>query len=121
MGLKGRFKDDGWSPPCPSTLSYWGDDIYPNSEGSWKQPGRQATAKLTKLLGSSAVNDLQLSFAMNRISVAQSGTGVPSNAIPSNSPLAGTSLSPSALQLAPSVFSPPFFCTGQKFGGAQGL
>jgi len=121
LSLMGRFTNDDWSQPFPSTLSYWGDDIYPTIEGSWKQPGRQATVKLTKLLGSSAVNDLQLSFAMNRISVAQSGTGVPASDIPSNSPLSGKALTPVELQLATNVFSPPFFPTAQKFGGAQGL
>src|SRR5260370_24726011 len=120
MGLKGRFKDDGWSPPCPSTLSYWGDDIYPNSEGSWKQPGRQATVKLTKLLGSSAVNDLQLSFAMNRISVAQSGTGVPASDIPSNSPLAGKALTPVELQLALTVSPHRFSALPKNSGDPKG-
>src|SRR5258708_7018280 len=59
--LMGRFTNDDWSQPYPSTLSYWGDDIYPTIEGSWKQPGRQATVKLTKLLGNTAVNNLQFS------------------------------------------------------------
>ncbi len=121
LSIMGRFTNDDWAQPFPSTLGYWGDDIYPSIEGSWTQPGRQATIKLTKLLGSSAVNDLQLSYSMNRISVAQSGTGVAASAIPSNSPLAGTALTPVQLQLATNVFSPPFFPTSQKFGGAQGL
>jgi hypothetical protein len=115
--LMGRFTNDDWSQPFPSTLSYWGDDTYPTIEGSWKQPGRQATVKLTKLLGNTAVNDLQLSFAMNRISVTQSGTGVAA----SDNPVNGNKLSPTELQQLINVSSPPFFPAASKFGGAQGL
>jgi hypothetical protein len=115
--LMGRFTNDDWSQPFPSTLSYWGDDIYPTIEGSWKQPGRQATVKLTKLLGNTAVNDFQLSFAMNRITVAQSGTGVAAN----DNPVTGTALSPLELQSLINVNSPPFFPAASKFGGASGL
>lgn len=115
--IMGRFTNDDWAQPFPSTLSYWGDDVYPSIEGSWKQPGRQATIKLTKLLGNTAVNDLQLSYAMNRISVAQSGSGVAANA----NPVTGTALTPIELQLLTNVKSPPFFSPNSKFGGAQGL
>src|SRR5258708_4443373 len=38
------------------------------------QAGYQATVKLTKLLGSSAVNDFELSYAANRITVTRGGT-----------------------------------------------
>jgi hypothetical protein len=115
--LMGRFTNDAWSQPFPSTLSYWGDDIYPTIEGSWKQPGRQATVKLTKLLGNTAVNDFQLSFAMNRIGVAQSGTGVTA----SDNPVNAKALSPAELQQLINVNSPSFFPAASKFGGAQGL
>ncbi len=120
LKLMGRFTNDDWKQPFPSTLSYWGDDIYPTIEGGWKQPGRQATVKLTKLLGSTAVNDLQLSFAMNIIDVSQSGTGVAA----ADNPL-GTALTPTELQLLTSDASqggsPPFFGVNAKFNGAQGL
>ncbi len=121
--LMGRFTNDDWSQPYPSTLGYWGDDIYPTIEGSWKQPGRQATIKLTKLLGNTAVNDLQLSYAMNRIVVTQSGTGLAANAIPTTNNLTGASgaLTPLELQQLINVDSPPFFPASSKFGGAQGL
>jgi hypothetical protein len=105
--VMGRFTYDNWSQPYPSTLSYWGDDIYPTIEGGWTQPGRQATVKLTKLIGATAVNDLQVSFAMNRITVAQQGTGA-------------NGLTPSQLQEAIDVASPSFFPYSTKFGGIQG-
>jgi hypothetical protein len=72
--LMGRYTQDHWSQPFPSTLGFWGDDRYPSVEGSWTQPGYQATIKLTKLIGSTAVNDFQFSYAANRITVDRSGT-----------------------------------------------
>ena len=72
--LFGRFTQDHWDQPSPSTLGYWGDDRYPSVDPNWKQPGYQATIKLTKLLGTTAVNDFQLSYAANRITVTAGGT-----------------------------------------------
>jgi hypothetical protein len=115
--IMGRFTNDDWAQPFPSTLSYWGDDIYPTIEGSWSQPGRQATIKLTRLLGNTAVNDFQVSYAMNRITVAQSGTGVTG----ADNPVTGAALSPTELQQLINVNSPPAFPISGKFGGAQGL
>jgi hypothetical protein len=103
-----RFTNDSWANPAPNTLGYWGDDIYPAVEGSWKQPGKQATAKLTKLFGGTAVNDFQLSFASNHITVTQGGTGQ-------------NGMSPTALVAQINAASPSYFSTGVKFGGAAGL
>jgi hypothetical protein len=108
LSMMGRFTNDSWSQPFPSTLGYWGDDVYPSIEGSWTQPGRQATIKLTKLFGGTTVNDFQISYAMNRITVGQGGTG------------AG-GLSPVAAQAAINVASPSFFPVGVKQGGLAGL
>jgi hypothetical protein len=72
--LMGRYTHDAWSQPYPSTLGFWGDDLYPSIETSWIQPGYQATIKLTKLLGSTAVNDFQISYAGNRITAERAGT-----------------------------------------------
>jgi hypothetical protein len=72
--LFGRFTQDHWNQPSPSTLGYWGDDPYPSVDPNWVQPGYQATVKLTKLLGNTAVNDFQISYAANRITVTRGGT-----------------------------------------------
>ena len=69
----GRYTQDHWSQPAPSTLGFWGDDRYPSVESNWLQPGYQATVKVTKLFGSTAVNDFQVSYAANRISVTVGG------------------------------------------------
>jgi hypothetical protein len=98
--LMGRFTQDHWSQPVPSTLGFWGDDKYPSVEGSWIQPGYQGTIKLTKLFGSTAVNDFQVSYSSNRITVVRGGT---------NPGL--------ATQIA-AAFT-PFFPLSQKFAGNQ--
>jgi hypothetical protein len=72
--LFGRFTQDHWNQPSPSTLGYWGDDNYPSVDPNWIQPGYQATVKLTKLIGNTAVNDFQISYASNRITVSRGGT-----------------------------------------------
>jgi hypothetical protein len=72
--LSGRYTQDHWAQPSPSTLGYWGDDNYPSVDPNWLQPGYQATVKLTKLIGSSAVNDFQVSYTANRITVTVGGT-----------------------------------------------
>src|SRR6266850_2505618 len=98
--LSGRYTQDHWSQPVPSTLGFWGDDKYPSVESSWLQPGYQATIKLTKLFGNSAVNDFQVSYSANRITITRGGT---------NPGLAG--------QIA-SAFT-PFFPLSQKAAGNQ--
>jgi hypothetical protein len=72
--LFGRYTQDHWNQPSPSTLGYWGDDRYPSVDPNWTQPGYQATIKLTKLIGSTAVNDFQVSYAANKITVTRGGT-----------------------------------------------
>ena len=72
--IMGRYTHDSWSQPFPSTLGFWGDDKYPSVETSWIQPGIQATIKLTKLFGSTSVNDFQVSYAGNRITADRAGT-----------------------------------------------
>jgi hypothetical protein len=72
--LFGRYTQDHWSQPFPSTLGFWGDDIYPSVETSWLQPGYQATIKLSKVFGTTAINDFQVSYAANKITATRSGT-----------------------------------------------
>jgi len=98
--LMGRYTQDHWSQPFPSTLGFWGEDQYPSIESSWAQPGYQATIKLTKIFGSSAVNDFQVSYAANRIKVTRSGTN--------------PGLNDTINQLAPT-----FFPTSEKLQGTQ--
>jgi Carboxypeptidase regulatory-like domain len=91
--IMGRYTHDSWSQPYPSTLGFWGDDIYPSVESSWIQPGVQATVKITKDFGT-AVNDFQISFAGNRITASRAGSDPGLNnlitaALPPDFPLSG--------------------------------
>ena len=106
--LMGRYTFDNWSQPFPSTLGYWGDDIWPGVESNWAQPSRQVTVKLTKLIGSTAVNDLQVSYAANAINITRGGQGI---SIPSN-PLgvASGNVDPTAYTHMVNQASLPWFC-----------
>jgi Carboxypeptidase regulatory-like domain/TonB-dependent Receptor Plug Domain len=79
LTMMGRYTRDTWRQPFPSTLQFWGEDVFPQVEDNWAQPSSQATIKLTKLIGSTAVNDFQVSFAANAINVDRQGTGVGGN------------------------------------------
>src|SRR5579864_3277854 len=107
LSLMGRYTFDNWAQPFPSTLSYWGDDLWPGVESSWAQPSRQVTLKLTKLLGSTAVNDLQVSYAANAINITRSGSGIN---IPANSlGIAAGHLDPTAYTQMLNAASLPYF------------
>jgi Carboxypeptidase regulatory-like domain/TonB-dependent Receptor Plug Domain len=103
--LFGRYTRDTWQNPAPSTLSYWGEDEFPAVQDGWTQPSSQATAKLTKLIGPSAVNDLQISFAANAITVNRAGTGVGGNYYTSPANAVAGSVAPS---LGPNAFVASF-------------
>ena len=97
--LFGRYTQDHWSQPFPSTLDFWGDDIYPSVESSWIQPGYSATIKLTKIFGGTAVNDFQVSYSANRITAQRAGTNPGLNnqitaAFPPDFPLSDKLLGP---------------------------
>jgi len=108
LSLMGRYTFDNWSQPYPSTLGYWGDDLWPGVESSWAQPSRQVTLKLTKLLGSTAVNDLQVSYAANAINISRSGAGVNIPANPLN--IAAGKVDPTTYTHMVNDASLPFFC-----------
>jgi Carboxypeptidase regulatory-like domain/TonB-dependent Receptor Plug Domain len=98
--VTGRFTQDHWSQPVPSTLGFWGDDKYPSVESNWVQPGYQGMIKVTKLFGSTAVNDFQASYSSNRITITRGGTN------------------PGLNDKIAAAFS-PFFPLSQKFAGGQ--
>ncbi len=70
-----RYTHDTWSNAFPqlSSLGLWGDDIFPAVESSWAQPAKQATMKLTKLIGNNQVNDFQVSYAGNKLDSTRGG------------------------------------------------
>ncbi len=119
LTLMGRYTRDSWSQPYPSTLQFWGEDIWPSVEDEWAQPSSQATLKLTKLMGSTAVNDLQVSFAANAINVTRQGIGAqagtfyqpPTSGLPvaGSATLASSTVKPNDYVVALNQLSLPYF------------
>jgi Carboxypeptidase regulatory-like domain/TonB-dependent Receptor Plug Domain len=72
LSLMMKYTGDSWLyGPSAKGQTGWGADTgaSPIAE-KWSSPGRIAVARLTKLLGSSAVNSFQFSYSMNRIDIS---------------------------------------------------
>jgi Carboxypeptidase regulatory-like domain len=70
-----KYTQEHWSQPSPSIPSVeWGDDSFPAVDSSWAQPSRIASVKLSKTIGSTAVNDFAFSYSGNRIYITTGGT-----------------------------------------------
>jgi hypothetical protein len=108
-----RWTRDTWQNPFPSTLGYWGEDIYPEVGDTWTQPSSQATIKLTKLIGPTAVNDFQVSYAANAITVDRTGQGVGGNYF-SAPGVVGTAMSPNAFVASVNALTPTYFPLSDK-------
>ena len=66
----GRYTRDDWSNATPILVgNLWGDDAFPTVESSWKQPSQQFAVKLSTVLSSSAINEIQFSYSANRINI----------------------------------------------------
>jgi hypothetical protein len=96
-----------WTQPAPSIPNgEWGDTGFPAVDSSWAQPSRIAALRLSKTLGSTAVNDFQFSYSQNWIFITTGGTnpGLPQqiyNALTPNYPLSQKS---AGKDLTPPVF-----------------
>jgi hypothetical protein len=68
-----KYTGDSWDfGPSAVGNSGWGADAgASNIQETWSQPGRIAVAKLSKVIGPSAVNDFQFSYSANRINIGQ--------------------------------------------------
>jgi len=87
-----KFTNDAWTLGVPSAGFGWGSNPFGVIDESWDQPGRIAAAKLSKTIGSSAVNDFQFSYSANRINIQPSNVALEqsiNNAIPWNFPTSG--------------------------------
>jgi len=64
-----------WDNPTPSIPNgEWGDNGFPAVDTYWAQPSRIAAIRLTRTIGSTAVNDFQFSYSGNRIQTTVGGT-----------------------------------------------
>jgi Carboxypeptidase regulatory-like domain/TonB-dependent Receptor Plug Domain len=73
LSLMMKYTGDSWVyGPSAVGQTGWGSDSGASQiQEHWSSPGRIAVARLTKLLGSSAVNSFQFSYSMNRINISQ--------------------------------------------------
>jgi hypothetical protein len=87
-----KFTNDSWQIGPPSNGFGWGSNSLGVIDESWNQPGRIAAAKLSKTIGSNAVNDFQFSYSANRITINPSNLALETSlndAMPTFFPLAG--------------------------------
>jgi hypothetical protein len=68
-----KYTQDSWTfGPSAVGNSGWGADAGASQiQEQWSQPGRVAVARLSKTIGTSAVNDFQFSYSGNRINISQ--------------------------------------------------
>ncbi len=88
-----RFTNDSWNIG-PNSGGFWGDNNLGPIGEAWNQPGRVVIGKLSKTIGSTAVNDFTFSYSANRITITQAGTNPGlvqqlNDAIPTFFPLSG--------------------------------
>lgn len=104
------YTQSHWEQPAPSLPGQeWGDTGFPAVDSSWAQPSRIAALRLSRTIGSTAVNDFQFSYSGNRIYITTGGTdpGLTQqiySALDPVYPLAGKS---GGKNLAPPVFWGP--------------
>ena len=104
LTLMMKYTNDAWTfGPSAVGNSGWGVDAgASNIQERWSQPSRIAVGRLSKIIGSSAVNDFQFSYSANRINISQA------------TPAAQEALNgviPTFLS-APSVNNPPVWING---------
>jgi len=73
LTLMARYTNEAWTfGPSAVGNSGWGADSGASQiQESWSQPSRVAVGRLSKTIGTSAVNDFQFSYSANRINITQ--------------------------------------------------
>jgi hypothetical protein len=73
VNLMLKYTNDAWTfGPSAVGNSGWGADAgASNIQERWSQPSRVAVGRLSKIFGSTAVNDFQFSYSANRINITQ--------------------------------------------------
>ena len=87
-----KYTNDSWTLGTPSAGFGWGSNPFGVIDESWVQPGRIAAARLSKTIGTNAVNDFQFSYSANRITIVPSNLALEqqiNNAIPWAYPTSG--------------------------------
>src|SRR5207302_11131213 len=68
-----KYTQDSWTfGPSAVGNSGWGADAgASNIQERWSQPSRVAVGRLSKVFGTTAVNDFQFSYSANRINITR--------------------------------------------------
>ncbi len=68
-----KYTNNSWTfgPSAVGNTGWGADNGASQIQEAWSQPGRIAVGKLSKVFGSTAVNDFQFSYSANRINVSQ--------------------------------------------------
>ena len=65
-----RYTQDSWKNPAPNFGAeggLWGDTGFPTVDSNWDQPSKNIATRLTTTFGGTMVNQIQFSYANNRI------------------------------------------------------
>ena len=104
------YTQSHWSQPAPSLPGgEWGDTGFPAVDSSWAQPSRIAALRLSRTIGTTAVNDFQFSYSGNRIDITTGGTNpsLPGQIYADMNPTFPLSQKTAGAGLAPPVFWGP--------------
>jgi hypothetical protein len=104
------YTQSHWSQPAPSLPGgEWGDTGFPAVDSSWAQPSRIAAIRLSRTIGTTAVNDFQFSYSGNRIYITTGGTdpGLTQQIYSALTPTYALSGKSAGKDLAPPVFWGP--------------
>jgi hypothetical protein len=73
LTLMMRYTNDSWTfgPSAVGNTGWGADSGASQIQESWSSPGRITVARLSKTIGTSAVNDFQFSYSANRIDISQ--------------------------------------------------
>ena len=73
LSLMAHYTNDSWTygPSAVGNTGWGADSGASQIQESWSSPGRIVVARLSKTIGSSAVNDFQFSYSSNRIAISQ--------------------------------------------------
>jgi len=105
-----KYTRDWWNQGTPSLAGQeWGEDGFPAVDSNWTQPSNLVTLRLSKTIGTSAVNDFQFSYAGNRINIVSGGTnaGLASQIYGALTPVYPFSQKTSGSKLSPPLFWGP--------------
>jgi hypothetical protein len=70
-----KYTRDWWDQHTPSLAgAEWGESGLPAVDSQWTQPSNLATIRVSRVLGSSSINDFQFSYSGNHINITPGGT-----------------------------------------------